>query len=218
MIDFFNSIIGRLILIIAQERIKKDNLLNQKHYLINEKMDDAIRCKILFPNILIHSVISIEDRRYFNHTGVDFYSICRAIIKNIISKRLEGASTIEQQFVRSVTGNRKIDFKRKIDEILLASMLSAKYKKPHIITAYLLIYPFDTSFGMIDLCKNENCDLQNISPYQAASLAARLKYPYLNQKNYNKYLKRVRTIEKKLHLIPKSHAPEGARGSSIHYM
>lgn len=149
------------------------------------------------PQQLVYSLIVIEDRRYFKHKGVDFYSIIRALFNNIKNKRIEGASTIVQQLVRNITDEREIKMKRKIKEVLFASLLDKEFSKKRIIASYLNTYQFGNSKGIQSLCEAENYDLNNLSTYQSAEIAARFKFPTVSKNNYIKYLKRVRTIERK---------------------
>lgn len=153
------------------------------------------------PEYLINSLILIEDKRFRKHQGVDFYAILRAIIKNITTKRLEGASTIVQQLIRNISNDREISIKRKLNEIILASLIDKYYTKNDILFAYFDTYIFDNCIGIFTFCKLENYDIDNLTLKQSAEIAARFKYPILRNSNYIKYLKRVRTIEIKSSLI-----------------
>lgn len=142
------------------------------------------------------SVIAIEDRRFYEHLGVDFYAIIRAFINNLISRRIQGASTIEQQLVRSLTNERGITYSRKFRECLLASKLHTEFSKDEILQSYCSNYPFDgKTVGIASLCNKEGYEYYSISEHEANELAARFKYPALTEDNIIKYLKRVRTIE-----------------------
>ena len=72
------------------------------------------------PQQMINAILSIEDRRFFEHPGIDFIGITRAAIKNILGKSHEGASTITMQVARNFFLTSEKTFKRKINEILLA--------------------------------------------------------------------------------------------------
>lgn len=82
-------------------------------------------------------VVLLEDRRYFQHCGIDPQSFVREFWKLITLQRVGGASTIDMQFVRTRTGFRDRTFKRKIYEMLLAWMLQTKMDKIQILRAYL---------------------------------------------------------------------------------
>lgn len=150
---------------------------------------------------LIEALVAIEDKRFFSHKGVDFFSVMRAFIRNSFSGRLEGASTITQQLVRVLTDNRKISLSRKIKEVLLAALVESEFSKNQIINAYMKSYRFIEIKGLEEFCENENYDLNALSFSNSIEIAARFKYPRINSTNYIRYLKRVRTIEKKLSAI-----------------
>lgn len=120
----------------------------------------------------------------------------RAILKNALTNRIEGASTIVQQLVRNIIDEREIKVGRKIKEIMLATLIDKEFSKTEMIFAYLETYRFGNCTGLSNLCKNENYDINSLSRTDSAQIAARLKYPTVNKSNYIKYLKRVRTIEK----------------------
>lgn len=147
------------------------------------------------PDNLINSLIVIEDKRFRKHHGVDLYAILRAIIRNTTTKRLEGASTIVQQLIRNITNEREVNIKRKMREIILASLVDKYYTKNDILFAYFDTYIFDNCIGIFTFCKLENYDIDNLTLKQSAEIAARFKYPILRKTNYVKYLKRVRIIE-----------------------
>jgi membrane carboxypeptidase/penicillin-binding protein len=152
------------------------------------------------PNQLTTALITIEDRRFYQHKGVDICSIARAIAKNITTKRLEGASTIGQQLIRNITGEREIKLRRKIKEIFFATLLDKQFSKSEILFAYFDTYRFKACIGIFAFCEKENYNLRNLSITETAEISARFKYPTLCTTNYIKYLKRVRTIERKITL------------------
>jgi len=82
-------------------------------------------------------VLSLEDRRYFRHFGVDPWSVAREVMKLIRGKKYGGASTIDMQFVRTATGYRAHTLKRKLYESLLATMIQFRYHKIEILESYL---------------------------------------------------------------------------------
>lgn len=147
------------------------------------------------PDQLTNSLILIEDKRFRLHQGVDFYSIMRAFVRNTTTSKFEGASTIVQQLIRNISNDREISIKRKLNEIILASLIAKSYSKNEILFAYFDTYIFENCIGIFTFCKLENYDIDNLSIKQSAEIAARFKYPILRKSNYIKYLKRVRIIE-----------------------
>jgi membrane peptidoglycan carboxypeptidase len=86
---------------------------------------------------LIHALVAGEDRRFYHHKGFDPQGILRAIWVILYKKKLQGASTIEQQLVRTVTNRRALTFSRKLGEIAAAIWLSANFEKDTLATIYL---------------------------------------------------------------------------------
>ena len=68
--------------------------------------------------------IVLEDRRFFKHYGVDLHSVLREVSKALTLRRHGGFSTIDMQFVRTITGFRQHTIRRKVYEIVLALALS----------------------------------------------------------------------------------------------
>jgi len=90
------------------------------------------------PKHLIDATIVMEDRRFFEHSGVDVRGILRALWVNIRSKSPEqGASTITQQLARNVFLSRRKTLSRKIQEAILAVQLERKFTKNEILEMYL---------------------------------------------------------------------------------
>ncbi|HYE88314.1 MAG TPA: PBP1A family penicillin-binding protein [Vicinamibacterales bacterium] len=87
---------------------------------------------------LQQAVLAAEDRRFYEHNGVDHRRVAAAMIANIRRGRIvQGASTITQQFVRSAALDRSRTFGRKIREAWLAHHLEEKFGKRAILQAYL---------------------------------------------------------------------------------
>lgn len=90
------------------------------------------------PKTMIDAVVAIEDRNFFDHSGIDLKAIFRAMLSYLRPNALrQGASTITQQVVRNflLTQERTID--RKIREITLALLLEKKLNKEKIMELYL---------------------------------------------------------------------------------
>jgi hypothetical protein len=197
MVRAINKIGGKLILIIVLISIKYSDSFRNKYLKIKKDIEHSQNKNLALPINFRKSIISIEDKRYFTHEGVDMYSIFRAIIKNISSNRIEGASTINQQLIRNITNDRELKLKRKFNEVLLAVLIDNKFTKDEILNAYVSLYEFNSCKGISDFCRVEKYDLTKLSIHECFEIAARFKYPNVNKKNYIRYLKRVRTIEKK---------------------
>jgi len=84
------------------------------------------------------ATIAIEDRRFFEHDGVDVEGIARAAVENIQAGGIvEGGSTITQQLVRNLYISREQTVQRKLKEACLATKLDRAWSKERILTEYL---------------------------------------------------------------------------------
>jgi penicillin-binding protein 1A len=84
------------------------------------------------------ATIAVEDRRFFDHGGVDFEGIARAAVTDLkAGKIVEGGSTITQQLVRNLYISRERTVQRKLKEACLATKLDRAWTKHRILTTYL---------------------------------------------------------------------------------
>lgn len=91
-----------------------------------------------YPPLLIEAVLLMEDRRFYEHRGVDLLAVVRAAWANIRGGTIrQGGSTLTQQLVRARYLERQRTFSRKIKEAILALTLEATLSKPQILTQYL---------------------------------------------------------------------------------
>jgi penicillin-binding protein 1A len=90
-----------------------------------------------FPTPLIDAFLSAEDRRFYEHGGLDLRGIARALGANLRAGEVaQGGSTITQQVAKSFLGSERT-LQRKIREAILARRIEAKYPKRDILTLYL---------------------------------------------------------------------------------
>jgi penicillin-binding protein 1A len=90
------------------------------------------------PISLRQAVIAIEDRNFYQHSGVDLKGIARAIIKDILARKfVEGASTLTQQLAKTLFLTHKKTIVRKLKEAILAFQLERRYTKDEILELYL---------------------------------------------------------------------------------
>lgn len=95
-------------------------------------------------NNLINAFICIEDKRFFEHHGIDLIRVGGAMIKNIKNKEItEGASTITQQYVKNIYLTSEKTWKRKINEMLISIYIERNYSKEEILEGYLNSIYFD---------------------------------------------------------------------------
>ena len=129
---------------------------------------------------LINAFISIEDKNFFNHKGINPWRMVGALISNIKKgKIVEGASTITQQYARNLYLTNNKNFKRKIDEIMIAINLETKYSKNEILEGYLNTIYFDHGiYGVEDASKFYfNKSAKNLDLLEATVLASIPKGP-----------------------------------------
>lgn len=143
------------------------------------------------PNIK-NAVVAIEDSRYYEHNGVDFQGIARALVKDILSQSAaQGASTITEQFVKNALeaqGSRTV--LEKFREAALAYKLERHWSKDKILTEYLnTIYFGEGAYGIEAAARtyfgaaHPGCGTETepcaavLEPWEAAALAALIASP-----------------------------------------
>lgn len=90
------------------------------------------------PKYLPEAIISIEDRRFYTHFGIDLIGILRAAFRDVAARHMvQGGSTLTQQLAKNLFLSPDRNFKRKIQEMMLALWLEHTYTKDQILTAYL---------------------------------------------------------------------------------
>jgi 1A family penicillin-binding protein len=100
---------------------------------------------------LLQAVVAVEDERFYQHNGVDFIGLARAMVTNITTDRTEGASTLTQQFIRNTILSEErfeISYKRKAREAWLALQLEKDHSKDEILAMYLnTVYYGEGAYG-----------------------------------------------------------------------
>lgn len=103
------------------------------------------------PQYMTDAIVAIEDKRFFDHEGVDWYRTAGAMYTMFFGENNEsfGASTITQQLIKNLTGEDEVTVKRKIIEIFRALEVEKHYTKDEIITWYLnVVYMGENSYGV----------------------------------------------------------------------
>ncbi|MGE5511244.1 MAG: penicillin-binding protein 1A [Bacteroidota bacterium] len=145
------------------------------------------------PKLVIGAYLSAEDRRFFEHGGLDFVGIARALMKLGENKlrghdrRAEGASTITQQVAKNFLLSSDRTLERKLKEAILAIRIERAYSKEKILELYLNeIYLGLGSYGVAAAALNYfNKELRDLTVEEAAYLAALPKAP----NNYHPFRK-----------------------------
>lgn len=102
------------------------------------------------PKILIQAILDTEDQRFYEHRGVDFFSLIRAAkVVAESGRRTQGASTITMQVARNYFLNPEKTFTRKLNEILIAFKIDRTFSKKEILELYLnKIYLGQRAYGV----------------------------------------------------------------------
>jgi 1A family penicillin-binding protein len=105
--------------------------------------------KDISPNFM-KAVVSVEDQRFYEHSGVDFVRVAAAFVHNVQERRrAEGGSTITQQLARQSFLSRDKTLRRKMKEVVLAAHIEHEYSKDEILELYLnKVYFGDGFYGV----------------------------------------------------------------------
>jgi penicillin-binding protein 1A len=126
------------------------------------------------------AVVSAEDRRFFDHRGVDLQGIARAAFVNLRAGTIrEGGSTLTQQLVKNLVVGAEKSYQRKIREALLAWRLEQKLDKKRILELYLnFIYLGSGNYGVETAAHDYfGVSARDLEPGQAALLAGLIPAP-----------------------------------------
>ena len=132
------------------------------------------------PPYVPRAVIAIEDRRFYEHGGIDPIGLARALWVNIVEGGVrQGGSTITQQLAKNVFLTPERSIERKIREALLAFWLEWRYDKNHIISLYLNRAYFGSGAYGIDAAARRffSKPAAEVDLWEAAVLAGLLKAP-----------------------------------------
>ena len=104
------------------------------------------------PDLVAKAFIAAEDRRFYQHNGIDITGILRAVLSNLRQGSVEeGASTITQQLARTVFLSQDRTILRKLKEAALAGKLERQLSKRQILTEYLnVVYLGSSAYGVSD--------------------------------------------------------------------
>ncbi|MDQ2936911.1 MAG: PBP1A family penicillin-binding protein [Acidobacteriota bacterium] len=118
-----------------------DSFTLEPEVLSNDAFSKASKREALtypeIPPVLVHAILSIEDHRFFQHSGLDLFGIARAMLRNAGDDRLgQGGSTITQQLVKNTYLSPERTFQRKYAEAMLAFALERRLSKQDIFALY----------------------------------------------------------------------------------
>lgn len=127
------------------------------------------------PSDVCDAIISIEDKKFYQHHGVDYKAILRAVKAMIENGEVtQGASTITQQLARNIYLTQEKTWERKVEEIFIATQMEKKYSKNEILEYYLNnIYFGNGYYGIQAASKGYfNTEVRNLDLSQIAFLCA----------------------------------------------
>lgn len=130
------------------------------------------------PDNLINAFVSLEDKRFWDHSGVDWIRTIAVFVNPKYSG--QGGSTITQQLVKNLTDQKDVTFVRKFNEILRALNLERYYSKKEIIEAYLnTVYLGAGAYGVETAAETYfGKEVSELSLIECATLAGITKAPY----------------------------------------
>ncbi len=148
------------------------------------------------PQNLINAYIAVEDKRFWEHKGVDFRRFLKSTYLSAVAKLkgeddLQGGSTLTQQMVKNLTGNMKPTIKRKIQEMWQALKLEREgLSKEDILTRYMNTIPMGSTIYGIETAAQAyyGKDVRDLSLAECASLAGITNWPtrYIPNSDENK--------------------------------
>ncbi|MEM6932847.1 MAG: transglycosylase domain-containing protein [Pseudomonadota bacterium] len=129
---------------------------------------------------LIHAVIATEDKRFWNHVGIDPRGIARAMVANVRAGAfVQGGSTLTQQVAKNVFLTAERSLERKLKELPMALALEMKYSKQEILSIYLnRVYLGAGTYGFEAAARRYfGKSARGLNPAEAAMLAGLLRAP-----------------------------------------
>lgn len=178
-------------------------LLDNDGEIIDNPRNNYVSISQISPH-LINAFISLEDKRFYEHKGIDYVRMAGAAIKNIKTGGLkEGASTITQQLIKNTHLSNEKTFKRKLNEIKLARKLESKFSKDEILEMYLNVIYFGSGVYGVDLASKKyfNKEPKNLTLNEACMLAGIVKNPkkYSPINNIEESIKRKNIVLKSMY-------------------
>ena len=131
------------------------------------------------PDYVIEAYVATEDKRFWEHEGVDWLRTVASGLRTIFTDETQGGSTITQQLIKNITLDNEVAPIRKLREIFRALELERNYSKDEILEAYLnIIFLGGQTYG-VEAASQEyfGCHVWELTVPQAASLAGMTRSP-----------------------------------------
>jgi penicillin-binding protein 1A len=175
------------------------------------RQDDSMRLETL-PDYFIKAVLATEDRRFFDHWGIDFFGLSRAMAENVRANSVvQGGSTITQQLAKNLFLTNERTFARKVKEAFLSVWLEWNLSKKEILKLYLdRAYMGGGNFGIGAAAKYYfGKDINDVSLAESAMLAGLFKAPTKYAPHINLPAARARANEVLTNMVQASFMSEG---------
>lgn len=187
VIDGYNKYKEVISSISLEEKVNE--IKSDKYYTSIEKIDKDF----------LDGIVSVEDHRFYKHGGLDFISILRATINNVVEgKIVQGGSTITQQLAKNIYLDSDKNLSRKISEVFLANDLEKSYSKDEILEMYVNIINYgDNYIGIKEASEGYfGTEPNNLDLNEASILAGLPQSPngYALSSHYNKAIARQKVV------------------------
>lgn len=132
------------------------------------------------PQYMKEAMVAIEDKRFWEHNGVDWWRTLGAATNLLSSGGSFGGSTITQQLIKNLTGENDVSISRKLKEIFRAENLEKKYTKEEILECYLNVVNFGSGCKGVQAAANlyYGKDIKDCSLAECAAIAGITQNPY----------------------------------------
>ena len=176
-------------------------IYDNKNSLVNSVSDEWIKVDDISEN-LIQATLSIEDKNFYKHNGFDYLRILKSMYINIVNKdKLQGASTISQQYAKNLFLDFDKTWERKIKEAWYTFKLENNYSKDEILEGYLNTINYGNVYGIENAAHYYfNKSAKNLNLAEASMLAGIPNSPnnYSPLINLKKAKKRQRLVLKSM--------------------
>lgn len=137
---------------LANSQPVSTRILDRNGKLIYEIYTDKRRSPVNLselPKYVATATISIEDKDFYNHQGLSYTGIARALFKTVVKQDVQGGSTITQQLVKNALLSNERTIRRKAQELILTLLVEGIYTKDQILETYLNTIPYGgTTYGI----------------------------------------------------------------------
>lgn len=157
------------------------------------------------PKDLVHAAVAIEDKRFFQHQGVDWVTTVKACLNMFMGNRSTfGGSTITQQLIKNLSEDDDVTVRRKVQEIFRALKFEEKYRKEEVMEWYLnTIYLGENCYGVQSAARTYfGKDAKDLTTAECASLIGITNNPSL----YDPYISLSRNRKRQEIILSEMHS------------